>query len=82
MSRFVAVEIDGTVGVRLPDALGNYETLCGLDGNDDSPGVGQSPASVPRGAKVDCPHCTAIWLTARKFKQSDFNQTALRDALP
>jgi len=71
MSRFVAVEIDGGVEIHLPaGAAGAYLTLCGLDGDDLD--VGQQPADVPRGAKVNCDTCRDIWATARRFRASDF----------
>ena len=62
--RLVAVECDGQVEVHLPGAVGaDYATLCGLDGDDD--GAGQTPAEVPRGARVTCHSCIHIWRAAR-----------------
>ena len=70
MSKFVAIEAQGVVRVHLPHTTGNYDTLCGLDAND--PGVQHFPASVPKGAKVDCPDCKAIWAVAKCFRATDF----------
>lgn len=68
MSRFVAVEIDGQVGVHMPHETGNYATFCGLDGDDYE----QKPAKALKNARVDCPHCLAKWRWATEFRASDF----------
>lgn len=69
--KFVSVKIDGQITTHLPDAAGNYATLCGLDGHDSA--IGQEECATPKGAKVDCVHCTAIFFTCREFKPRDFH---------
>jgi hypothetical protein len=73
-SKFVAVNVDGIVQVHMNGAfsLGNYETLCGLDGDDDSPLVRQQPAKLKRGAKIDCPYCIDIWKQCKNYSAKDF----------
>lgn len=66
--RFVAVNVEGTTETHLPHPLGEYATLCGLDGDD--PGSRQSPAKPA--SKVTCDDCKAIFELCRKYQQSDF----------
>ncbi len=78
-SRLVTIECDGVVETHLPHMDGNYATLCGLDGNDYDEygvfdnGVNQKTVRTPRGAKVDCEHCYAIWVEAHKFSKDVFD---------
>lgn len=74
----VAINDRGTVGIHAPGGLaGNYATLCGMDGND--PHIGQSPAKLPRGARIDCKHCFQIFQTARAMRWSDFSKEVSTD---
>ena len=73
MTKYVAVLLDGELTIHLPHTDGNYYTLCGLDGMDES--VGQEVADVPKGAKVDCKECHNIWLLAKGFSAKDFEHT-------
>ena len=68
--RYVAVSCEGVVGIHLPDATGNYATLCGVDGDD--PALQMHMAEVPQNAKVDCRECKQIWDVARQFREADF----------
>ena len=71
MKRFVAIAIDGEVGVHAVGD-GNYASLCGLDGTDD--GVGQQTAALPLGTtKIDCPQCQALWRACRRYRAADFD---------
>ena len=72
MSKYIAVEIDDQITVHAHDATGNYTTLCGLDGDDTHPDSSQSPVAVPRGAKINCRHCKAIWDRCKEYRASDF----------
>lgn len=67
-----AVRIDGVVTVHMIGAIGDYDTLCGLDAHDG--GVGHEPADVPRNgrARIDCNDCKRIWDTARSYTPRDF----------
>lgn len=54
---------------------GDYATLCGLDGSDDHPDVGQSGTISPkRGQKIDCQQCRDIWsgVIELKLRRSNF----------
>lgn len=78
MSKYIAVRMNDEVIVHLPGAIGDYATLCGLDGNDDSRSVDQHPTDVPRNAKVNCAHCSALWKTARRYSAKDFSTEGMR----
>lgn len=69
MSRYIAIECDGIVQVHA-EGLGSYATLCGLDGNDSK--VGQKPATLLIGARIDCPTCIGIIQHAKKYRARDF----------
>ena len=73
MSNFVAVEINSEVEIHLPHYTGNYYTLCGMDGDDPDYSVDQAVAIVPRGAKVNCRSCKAIFDLCREFTRDDFS---------
>lgn len=73
---YVAVESDGVVEVHLPAISDNYATLCGLDGDDSK--VGQRPAVVPRGTKVNCPQCQAIFELCKSYSRKDFELAVSR----
>lgn len=71
MAKYVAIKnYEGKVEIHLPHPTGNYDTLCNTDGDD--PKLGLYPASVPKGAKVDCDECFRIWLTAKMYTIKDF----------
>lgn len=70
MSRLVTIKCQGETNVHLPDALGSYATLCGLDGDD--PGCELETSDTPRGAKVDCDQCASIWQLCKTFRASVF----------
>lgn len=70
--KVVAIEIDGIITIHIPDPGGNYSTLCGLDGFDTS--VGQQPADIPPGAKIDCDDCRMIWKTCLRYNKNDFGE--------
>lgn len=72
MSNYVAVAVEGTVNIHLPDWSGNYATLCGLDGADEHKAVDQKPAAVPQGARIDCVECWHIFWLVTQFRKSDF----------
>lgn len=70
-SQFVAVSIDGNVGIHAPSGAGpDYSTLCGVD--PDDPVIGHYHAKVPRGVKIDCDQCRAIYDAAKLLRVSDF----------
>ena len=68
----VAVEQDGHVVVHIPGVIGDYATLCGLDGTDED--VGQKTVEVPlRGrARIDCSDCHRIWKQCKAVTYDDF----------
>ena len=70
MSKFVAILIDGEITIHADRAAGNYDTLCGLDGND--PGIGHTAAECPKGSKINCSDCWAIWQAAQGLRARDF----------
>lgn len=46
----------------------NYHTLCSMSLDD----VEFDPVTAPRGQRIDCKHCKAVFLQARRFRVSDF----------
>lgn len=84
MSRLVVVtllEDGGEEHVHLPvgdlGAGGGYTTLCGLDGGLSYTAMETKPA--PRGAKVNCPNCWAIFNTCRSFRATDFDSAVKQE---
>lgn len=73
-AKIVGVECEGVVRWHVPGVAGpDYATLCGLDGED--PSVGQRLlGKSPRGTKVNCEQCSAVWrgLRALNLRESDF----------
>jgi hypothetical protein len=69
---FVGIVVNGVLETHLPPASQNYATLCGMDGDDNDPGVDQHHAEP--GAKVDCIHCRAIFDRCSQFRTSDFKR--------
>ena len=67
---YVAVEQDGMVEVHASGVIGDYATLCGMDGDDLS--VGQRPAPIQIGARINCPYCIPIIRAAKKYRERDF----------
>jgi len=59
--------------------IGDYVTLCGLDGNDDDPILNQVTIPTPKGAKIDCRACLFIWAEAKRFRKSDFSKEIQND---
>ncbi|QCJ72218.1 hypothetical protein MNY66_16465 (plasmid) [Moellerella wisconsensis] len=77
MSRFLTVtllEDANEEHVYLPAGeldAGGYTTLCGLDGGLSDTAMETKP--TPRGAKVNCPNCWAIFKTCRSYRATDFD---------
>lgn len=72
MPKFVTVKCDDETLTHLP-AAADYATLCGLDGDD--PAIGLYTLPTPKGAKIDCEQCQAIWLLCKQFRSSSFKET-------
>jgi hypothetical protein len=72
MSRYVAIEQDGIVSVHASgEGIGSdYASLCGMDGDDSV--VGQRPAPLIVGARIDCPQCKMIIMAAKRYRSRDF----------
>ena len=73
-AKVIGVELDGIVEWHVPGVSGaDYVTLCGLDGND--PSIGQTgTVEAPRGTKINCQQCRAIWRSLRELnlREADF----------
>jgi hypothetical protein len=69
---YIAISESGKITIHLPDVSGNYATLCGMDGNDNHRQVQQTTVPVPRGAKVNCRNCFAIWELSRRYSRIEF----------
>lgn len=67
----IAVSRYGEVEVHFKDRTGNYATLCGMDGNDNSNLVGQETVELPHGAKVNCDECARLFYYVRSLSASD-----------
>lgn len=71
--KYVALSHMGEIEIHLPDTTQNYATLCGMDGDDPHLSVQQAEAPIPRGAKVTCQLCYAIWKVAQRYSRSEFS---------
>jgi len=72
VEKYVAIKSFGEISIHAHDASGNYATLCGLDGDDQGGHVDQICVPVPKGRKIDCEQCKAIFLKAREYTKRDF----------
>ena len=74
MKRFVAISHDGAVEVHAGCFSGNYDTICGIDGNDSE--ISHSPADLPdpRRPKITCHNCAALIREARFYRLSDISE--------
>jgi hypothetical protein len=63
----MAVVSDGVREVHAISLTGSYETLCGVDGNDD--GIGQTPSLSIPGEKITCAQCLLIWTEAMRYRK-------------
>jgi hypothetical protein len=66
VARYIAFEQDGKTEVHAVGVCGNYATLCAIDGNDST--VGQKPAPLQIGARINCPQCRGIILAAKDYR--------------
>lgn len=56
-------------------AFGTYDTLCGIDANDDSVGH-LGLATVSDKIPINCPACYRIWEVAKQYKRREFTAPA------
>lgn len=56
-SDLIAIKRYGEIEIHFVHPTGNYASLCGMDGNDDSPSVDQVTVDLPSNAKVNCSEC-------------------------
>lgn len=54
---------------------GEYATICGMDGDDDNEAVMQETIDTPKGAKVDCEHCIAIFDQCKKYSERNIDRS-------
>ena len=67
----VAVKTSEGISVHCANAIGDYDTLCGIDSDDPAIGhLGTVPVAI--NTKIDCAACAAIWKMAQKYHPSDF----------
>ena len=71
--KVVGVLIDGEPTYHVQGVANDYDTLCGLDANDESIGHG-GLIGVKRGQKIDCQQCRAVWsgVMAMHLRASNF----------
>lgn len=69
MGSKIAIRDEDGITVHAAVTLHNYDTLCGMDGDD--PGVGTKSIGATT-KKIDCKMCTEIWKEAKKYKNTDF----------
>ncbi len=74
MSKYVAILTHGKITIHFPNPTGNYATLCNMDGDDIQADVDQTSLSVPRGRKVDCTDCIAIFDVCNQFSEKDIQR--------
>lgn len=75
MKSKITIKCDDDTFTHIATDRGSYATICGLDGDD--PVVGQKTVKTPRGQKVDCPHCCAIWCDIQQWQAEDFDSGTL-----
>ena len=73
MKPLVNIEFEGQTSTHLPNAWGDYSTLCGEDGGiaGDAAEFGQA-SDAPRGSKVTCRACQEIWKVCRNYSKRYF----------
>lgn len=73
--RFIVISVDGKSDSHLPvaDKTSDYDTLCGMDGDD--PVIGVTIVNM-EARKVTCKMCYRIWTASRSWKESDFSPDA------
>lgn len=77
ISHIVAVKIEGEIQVHSRGAIGDYDTLCGIDADD--PAIGhQGIAELPKEAKITCGACYQIFCAAWKLRETDFTAECKR----
>lgn len=75
MIKVIGIKIYSEISWHIPsgEAGGDYDTLCGIDANDESIGH-TGKVTAPRGQKIDCNQCLALFKTIKslRLKHSDF----------
>jgi len=71
---YVAISSNGPVGVHFLDTTGCYATLCAMDGDDPDPSVNQKIVPAPRGGRVDCRQCIAIYDAVQGYTEDDIDR--------
>ncbi|MFH1633754.1 MAG: hypothetical protein ABIG63_07040 [Chloroflexota bacterium] len=71
---YVAISSNGPVGIHFLDTTGCYATLCAMDGDDPDPSVNQKIVPVPRGGRVDCRQCIAIYDAVQGYTEDDIDR--------
>jgi len=68
--KFIVINARGSINSHIPPTVGsNYETICGMDGNDLSDDVQQSV--IGESDKLDCPQCIGIFDAVSICKERD-----------
>lgn len=67
----ISISCDGQVDTHIMGAVGDYATICGLDGDDEY--INQSIVDSVSD-EVDCSLCQAIWAKCRKIKPSQIGE--------
>jgi|JI10StandDraft_1071094.scaffolds.fasta_scaffold474076_2 hypothetical protein len=70
---FVTVVTSGETMVHFPSRTGMYATMCDMDGDDNDPSSQQKVVPTKLGAKVNCPHCIAIWEFCQQFSRNEIS---------
>lgn len=75
---YVAVISMGERQIHLPGIMGDYVTICGLDGADANEHVQQEMSIVEPGERITCLQCWTIWRHIQEYKKSDFTRDLRR----
>lgn len=73
--RFVIIENYGEQEAHAVSAVGEYATLCGLDGDDET--CGQKMIGAAAKAKITCNDCAQIIQASWRYKRSDLHPLRL-----
>jgi hypothetical protein len=77
MKTKIQINVDGISEIHIAYTREGYDTLCGVDGGDESIGHFIEDES-PKG-KVSCAACERIATEGRRWKASDFKTTEPRE---
>lgn len=71
MREIIGIDAEGIVEFHAGGGIGDYATLCGLDGTNTSASA-QTREPVPARQKITCGACKQLFIACNSYKASDF----------